>query len=86
MDFIEGTPNQSDASDLGYAAVFGNVWFAGAFSDEERSLNISVRDVYYIAIAIAMWPQRFENKFVFFCGITKRLCILSIIKRQRISQ
>ena len=55
---------QSDAADSGYAAVFGNEWLIGSFSIEERSVHITVRELYPIALAIAVWPQFFQNKCV----------------------
>ena len=71
---------QSDASDLGYAAVFGNDWFFGEFSSEEKCLNITVRELYPIAISIAIWPHLFHNKFVLF--LCDNEAVVHIINKQ----
>ena len=57
---------QSDASDLGFAAVFGDEWFMGEFTVQERLHNITVRELYPIAISIGVWPDLFRNKFILF--------------------
>ena len=57
---------QSDASDSGCAAILGDEWFMSEFTPSERSLSITVRELYPIAIAISLWSFDFKNKCVLF--------------------
>ena len=71
---------QSDASDQGYAAVFDSEWFSGEFSDEEKTLNITIRELYPIAVSLAVWPQLFQNKSVLF--LCDNQAVVHIINNQ----
>ena len=71
---------QTDAADIGYSAVFGNEWFIGTFSEEEKQVHITVRELYPIALSIAIWPHFFANKCVLFLCDNK--AVVYIIKKQ----
>ena len=64
----------------GYAAVFGNEWFAGRFSNDEQHVHITIRELYHIALAIAIWPDFFPNKCVLF--LCDNEAVVHIINKQ----
>ena len=45
----------TDASDVGYGALFGSKWFAESFSDADLVRSITYRELYAIVIACATW-------------------------------
>ena len=71
---------QSDAADTGFAAILNNEWFMGGFSAEEKSLHITVRELYPIAISLGVWSANFQNKCVLF--MCDNEAVVHIINKQ----
>ena len=52
----------TDASNLGFGAVFGNFWFSKAWPPEFKSHHINVKELFAIVAAIFTWGHRLHNK------------------------
>lgn len=50
----------------GYRAVFGKSWFYGAWDAEWRDINITVKDLYPIVLAVEVWGKRMANSCICF--------------------
>ena len=68
------------AASVGFAAIFGNKWCLGLFSDQEKLLHITVLEIYPLALAIMMWSHYFTNRcIVFHCD---NQSVVEIINKQ----
>ena len=54
------------AQSCGYAGVFQDRWFYGAWPDHWQQFEITVLELYPIVIAVHLWGQNFTNKRVTF--------------------
>ena len=53
----------TDASTtIGYGGYFGDKWFSGKWTDELKSLNIALLELYPICLAIKLWGFSLSNK------------------------
>jgi hypothetical protein len=64
-------PNQSlhlysDASKLGFGAVFGNRWLYGAFPPTWQQFDIWILELYALVAAFVTWKQSLQDKKVAF--------------------
>lgn len=67
----------SDASGKSFAAVLGSSWFSGDFPASWANVNIAVKELLPIEVALQLWGPRLANKRVLF--ITDNLAIVSVI-------
>ena len=72
-EIIQGSPVTSyslqlhtDASDVGFGAVFGNKWLYGPWRGDIGSKNINVRECFAIWAAIQTWGHNWVNKQILF--------------------
>lgn len=59
----------TDASDVGYGAVFGEKWFMCKYEDDEKHLvnsNIAWRELHAILVALATWGNLLRGKRLLF--------------------
>ena len=56
----------TDASDLGYGAIFGNSWIRGAWSQQETNLSIDYRELFAITAATFTWGYAWKGKRIVF--------------------
>ena len=56
----------TDASDLGYGAIFGNSWIQGAWSQQETNLSIDYRELFAITAATFTWGYAWKGKRIVF--------------------
>ena len=58
----------SDASSLGFAAVFRKCWFQGFFPQSWAKINIAVKELLPIAIPARLWaPLMANSRIIFMC-------------------
>jgi len=57
----------TDASgSMGYDAVFQQSWFYGEWDDNWEDVNITVKELYPIVLALELWGNKLQNKSVMF--------------------
>ena len=69
----------SDASGLGYAAVFGHKWFYGIWPSSWHNYNIAVKELFPIINAVRIWGKDMANKRIL---LTDNESISFCIKKQ----
>jgi len=71
----------SDAAGVhgGYAAVFGSKWFAGIWPPEMKDLNITVKELFPIVLAMEIWGHTLANHKVLF--LTDNQAVEAIINK-----
>lgn len=71
----------SDAAGVhgGYAAVFGSKWFAGKWPPEMKDLNITVKELFPIVLAMEIWGHTLANHKVLF--LTDNQAVEAIINK-----
>ena len=69
MELLQDPPISSDdlrlftdASDLGYGCVFENRWIFGQWQAPWRDLDINVRELFAVWVAIHTWGDNWANK------------------------
>ena len=55
---------QTDASNIACAGVLNNLWFVKTLDLQEKSKDISWRELYAVTLACAVWGHRFTSKRV----------------------
>ena len=56
----------TDASGTGYAAVFGSHWIQGRFPDSWIKVNIAVKELLPIVLAVQLWGHQMKNSRILF--------------------
>ena len=57
----------TDASgSMGYGAVFQQSWFYGEWDENWEYINIKVKELYPIVLALELWGNKLQNKSVMF--------------------
>jgi hypothetical protein len=57
----------TDASgSLGYGAVFQQSWFYGEWDENWENVNITVKELYPIVLALELWGNKLQNKSIMF--------------------
>ena len=68
------------AGSKGFAIVYGKRWLAGPFPNSWQHLHITIKELYPIVLALAIWgPQLHNNKILFH---TDNLACMHIINTQ----
>ena len=58
----------SDASGLGFAAIYGKRWVQGEFSPAWKDVNIAVKELLPIVLAVELWgPLVANSRILFMC-------------------
>lgn len=71
----------TDASgSLGYAAVFGEDWFANAWSDVLLPHNIATKELFPIVLAVEIWGYRMSNSKILF--FSDNQAVVQVINKQ----
>ena len=71
----------TDASGkLGYGAIFGSEWFAGAWSDWWVGQNIMMLELYPIVVALEVWGPKLQNKRLTL--FTDNMALVSVLNKQ----
>ena len=55
-----------NAESIGYAAVFGNHWFSGAWDQAWIQLDISMKEMFPVVIALETWGHLIKNHCICF--------------------
>lgn len=63
----------------GYAAVFGNKWFAKEWSEEMKDLHITVKELFPIVVALDFWGHLLANHKILF--LTDNAAVADIINK-----
>lgn len=71
----------SDAAGVhgGFAAVFGDKWFAGYWPEEMKDLHITVKELFPIVLALEIWGPALSNHKILF--ITDNQAVSEIINK-----
>ena len=56
----------SDASDLGFGAIYGSAWIQGDWSSWSREISINYRELFAILAAAETWGQDWKGKRIVF--------------------
>ncbi|MCG8048417.1 MAG: hypothetical protein N0E48_22830 [Candidatus Thiodiazotropha endolucinida] len=71
----------TDASGAkGFAAIFGNEWFAYSWSDKMQHYQIAIKELFPIVIALEHWGSGFRDSKVLF--LTDNMAVVEIINKQ----
>lgn len=70
----------TDASRLGYGAIFESEWFYGSWPEQWKGLPIALLEFFPIMVAVRVWGHRLRGKSVIF--FTDNESVVSIINRQ----
>ena len=71
----------SDASGaIGYAAVFGQQWFADTWASSWEGAHITVKELFPIVLAVEIWGHRLRNHKILFK--TDNQAVVEIINKQ----
>ena len=61
----------TDASNLGFGAVYGNYWFSCPWPESFTSFHINVKELFAVLAAIFTWGHHWHNKqIILFCDNT----------------
>ena len=70
----------TDASGMGYAAVFGSKWFTGIWPVDWNFRDITAKELFPIVLAIKIWAPLLKNhKILFLCD---NMAVVNIINKQ----
>ena len=65
---------------LGYAAVFGSLWFAKTWPSHLQHYQIAVKELFPIVLALEIWGDTLKNsKLLFLCD---NQAIVEVISKQ----
>ena len=70
----------TDASGFGYGALFGSRWFQGLFPTEWQQVNIAIKELLPISLAVRLWGSRMANSRILF--MTDNSSVVDIINSQ----
>ena len=56
----------TDASGAGFSAVFGGKWIQGRFPKEWTSVNIAIKELLPIVLAVQLWGHQMQNAKILF--------------------
>lgn len=71
----------TDASgSLGFAGVLGSKWYANEWPATMSHLQIAIKELFPIVIALELWGDLLENKNVLF--LTDNAAVTCVINRQ----
>ena len=70
----------TDASGLAYAAILGASWIQGDFPSSWADVNIAIKELLPIVLAVRLWGSRISNKRILF--LTDNQAVVSIINNQ----
>ena len=56
----------SDASDLGFGALFGNLWFSSPWPSSFVDLHINVKELFAIVAAVLTWGEHLKDRQILF--------------------
>ena len=70
----------SDASGFAYAAVLGSKWLQGSFPPAWKDVNIAIKELLPIVLAVRMWGNLLANKRILF--FTDNEAIVHVINKQ----
>ena len=61
----------TDASNIGYGAIFGTHWIQGSWSPSQLAKSISYRELFAITAAALTWGHQWSGNRVVFCTDNK---------------
>jgi len=67
----------SDASGMGYAAIFGDKWIQGSFPESWRHVNIATKELFPISMAFRLWYMTLVDKKISF--ISDNMSVVMIL-------
>ena len=71
----------TDASGLlGFAAVFGDKWFAAAWTDSLFPMQIAVKELFPIVVALEIWGSEMANRKILF--MSDNMAVVEVINKQ----
>ena len=70
----------TDASGFGFAAVYGSNWFQGRFPDDWKHVNIAIKELLPISLAVRLWGQKMANSRILF--MSDNISVVQIINSQ----
>ena len=68
------------AGSIGYAAVFGNHWFNGAWDQSWIQLDISIKEMFPVVIALETWGHLIKNHCI--CFHIDNMAVVHILNKQ----
>ena len=68
------------AGSIGYAAVFGNHWFNGAWDQSWIHLDISIKEMFPVVIALETWGHLIKNQCI--CFHIDNMAVVHILNKQ----
>ena len=70
----------TDASGLGFGGIFGNKWFAEAWTDDRENFHISVKELFPITVAVELWGVDVANRKI--CFFSDNMAVVQVINKQ----
>ena len=70
----------SDASGFGYAAIYGSNWIQGLFPECWSTMNIAIKELLPIVLAVRLWSSKLSNSRILF--MTDNMSVVHIINTQ----
>lgn len=70
----------SDACGFGFAAIFGTNWIQGSFPESWKTINIAIKELLPIVLAVRVWGSLMANSRILF--MTDNQSIVYIINSQ----
>ena len=67
----------TDASGFGFAAVYGGCWFQGRFPDNWKHVNIAIKELLPIVLAVKVWGSKWSNSRLLF--LSDNMSVVHII-------
>jgi len=68
----------SDASGMGYAAIFGDKWIQGSFPESWRHVNIATKELFPISMAFRLWHLTLVDKKISF--VSDNMSVVMILQ------
>ena len=70
----------TDSSGFGFSAIFGTSWIQGSFPKEWRQVNIAVKELLPIVLAVCLWGEKMSHTRILF--MTDNQSIVYVINSQ----
>ena len=71
----------TDASgSVGFAAVFGSKWFAAEWSESLSLMQIAIKELFPIVLALEIWGSEMANKKILF--MSDNMAVVEVINKQ----
>lgn len=70
----------TDASNIGFGAIFQNSWFCGRWHRTVLQCHISVRELFPIVLAVETWGSTFQNQCL--CFHCDNISVVEVINKQ----